>query len=252
MSQPSNEMAVAKDKILTDAHGLVLRDFDAMWRFAVAVVESRLAPDSFKTPAAVLIALQSGAELGLSPMASLRGFAVVNGKATLYGDALKAVVLASPVCEWVKEWIEGEGDKLTACCQSKRRGCESNPITRFSVEDAKIAKLWGKRGPWETNPKRMLQMRARGFDLRDNFADLLCGMITAEEARDYETKSVVTSGDTVAPTDLDQLAEQVESGQQPVIVQEDDGPFDGPTDADYESAINAPTTADGRDAGELF
>jgi hypothetical protein len=31
----------------------------------------------------------------------------------------------------------------------------------------------------------MLQMRARGFALRDKFADLLEGLITAEEAQDY-------------------------------------------------------------------
>ncbi len=46
-------------------------------------------------------------------------------------------------------------------------------MTEFSVGDAVVAKLWGKRGyngkdtPWITNPKRMLKMRARGFGLRD-------------------------------------------------------------------------------------
>jgi hypothetical protein len=33
----------------------------------------------------------------------------------------------------------------------------------------------------------MLQMRARGFALRDAFPDLLHGLITAEEAQDYPT-----------------------------------------------------------------
>lgn len=45
--------------------------------------------------------------------------------------------------------------------------------------------LWGKSGPWQQYPKRMLQMRARGFALRDKFADVLGGLISAEEARDY-------------------------------------------------------------------
>ena len=34
----------------------------------------------------------------------------------------------------------------------------------------------------------MLQMRARGFALRDAFADRLKGIITAEEARDYPSR----------------------------------------------------------------
>ena len=57
-------------------------------------------------------------------------------------------------------------------------------MTTFSEQDAKVAGLWGKSGPWKQYPKRMLQMRARGFNLRDNFADILGGLITAEEARD--------------------------------------------------------------------
>ena len=38
----------------------------------------------------------------------------------------------------------------------------------------------------------MLQMRARGFALRDAFADKLKGIISTEEARDYDVKSFST------------------------------------------------------------
>ena len=37
----------------------------------------------------------------------------------------------------------------------------------------------------------MLQLRARGFALRDTFADALCGLTTVEEARDIPTKGAV-------------------------------------------------------------
>jgi hypothetical protein len=67
---------------------------------------------------------------------------------------------------------------------AKRKG--RKPVTaKFSVEDAKRAGLWGKQGPWQAYPKRMMQMRARGFALRDAFPDVLKGLITAEEAQDY-------------------------------------------------------------------
>jgi hypothetical protein len=33
----------------------------------------------------------------------------------------------------------------------------------------------------------MLQLRARGFALRDAFPDILRGLVTAEEAQDYQT-----------------------------------------------------------------
>jgi hypothetical protein len=75
-----------------------------------------------------------------------------------------------------------EGD--TAICVAKRRG--RKPVTaKFSVDDAKRAGLWGKQGPWTQYPKRMLQMRARGFALRDAFPDVLKGLITSEEAMDF-------------------------------------------------------------------
>jgi hypothetical protein len=54
------------------------------------------------------------------------------------------------------------------------------------VADAKAAGLWAKGGPWTQYPKRMLAMRARGFALRNAFADVLRGLVTAEEAGDYQ------------------------------------------------------------------
>jgi hypothetical protein len=96
-----------------------------------------------------------------------------------------AVCKGSPVCEWVRETIEGEGEHMVAVCQAKRRG-DAQPVeSRFGVAEAKKAGLWGKQGPWTQYPRRMLQMRARGFALRDAFPDVLRGLVTAEEAADY-------------------------------------------------------------------
>jgi len=52
---------------------------------------------------------------------------------------------------------------------------------RFSVSDAKAANLWGKSGPWTNYPKRMLELRARAFALRNMFPDVLLGCAIAEE-----------------------------------------------------------------------
>jgi hypothetical protein len=93
--------------------------------------------------------------------------------------------MASPVCEYVREQIEGDGEAMAAWCEAKRRGYEKPTVARFSVADAKKAGLWGKVGPWTQYPKRMLQLRARGFALRDAFPDVLKGLVTAEEAQDY-------------------------------------------------------------------
>jgi hypothetical protein len=166
--------------------GLALASFDDAFRFAKMVAGSEFAPKDFKgKPESCMLAIQHGSEVGLSPMQSLQSIAVINGRPTIWGDAALALVIGSHVCEYVTEGVDGEGDKMAAVCFAKRRGYEKATIVRFSVEDAKKAGLWGKTGPWQQYPKRMLQLRARGFALRDAFCDVLRGLITAEEAQDY-------------------------------------------------------------------
>lgn len=153
------------------------------------IAGSDLAPRDFKgKPANVLIAMQMGAEVGLAPMQSLQNIAVINGRPSLWGDAALGVVQVHPEYEWHKEWWEGTGDARKALFQIKRKGQEAHQQT-FSVQDAKTAQLWTKPGPWKTNPDRMLQLRARGFGLRDKFADALRGLSIAEEVMDISPDS---------------------------------------------------------------
>jgi len=168
--------------------GLALQTFDDAFRFAKMVAASEFAPKDFKgKPESCLLAIQHGSEVGLSPMQSLQSIAVINGRPTIWGDAALALVQSSPVCEYVREYTDGEGENLTAVCEAKRRGYPAPTVVRFSVADAKKAGLWGKSGPWQSYGSRMLSLRARGFALRNAFADALRGLITAEEAQDYPT-----------------------------------------------------------------
>jgi hypothetical protein len=170
----------------TPARGLALATFDDAFRFAKMVSSSEFAPKDFKgKPESCLLAIQHGSEVGLSPMQSLQSIAVINGRPTIWGDAALALVQSSPVCEYVREYVEGEGDGLVAVCEAKRKGYPAPTVVRFSMADAKRAGLAGKAGPWTQYPGRMLTLRARGFALRNAFADALRGLITAEEAQDY-------------------------------------------------------------------
>ena len=171
------------------ATGLALATFDDAFRFAKMVSQSEFAPKDFRGKAeSCLLAIQHGSEVGLSPMQSLQSIAVINGRPTIWGDAALALVQSSPVCEYVREYVEGDGDNLAAVCEAKRRGYPAPTTVRFSVADAKKAGLWAKSGPWTQYPQRMLTLRARGFALRNAFADALRGLITAEEAQDYTTQ----------------------------------------------------------------
>lgn len=171
--------------------GLSLQSVTDAMKFSETVANSDFAPKDFRgKPASCMLAIQCGAEIGLAPLQALQSIAVVNGRPAVYGDAALAVVKASHVCEYVIEACDGDGEQMVATCTAQRKGYPQPTVVKFSVADAKKAGLWGKSGPWSQYPRRMLQMRARGFALRDAFPDVLKGLVTAEEAQDYPTYSV--------------------------------------------------------------
>lgn len=164
------------------AFDLSPRSLEEAMKFANLLADSSIVPKDFiGKPGNVLVAIQWGMELGLKPMQAMQNIAVINGRPSLWGDAVLALVLASPICEYIEEWEENG----TAYCKAKRRG-KPEDVQSFSDEDAKKAGLIGKQGPWSQYPKRMKKMRVRAFTLRDNFADVLKGIPITEEMMDVE------------------------------------------------------------------
>ena len=147
------------------------------------VVKAGFAPKG-STVESCVVAMIEGATIGLSP---LQAISVVNGRPSLWGDALVAVVKGSPVYGGERiEWIKG-GDEDGFGCRVTvwRKGDEENPTAdQFTVADAKRAKLWDKEGPWKQYPRTMLKHRAVALAYRQAFADVLKGVRYAEEERD--------------------------------------------------------------------
>lgn len=148
--------------------------------FAELAAKSDLVPKDYRgKPANVVLAVQWGGELGVAPLQALQGIAVINGRAAVYGDLMLALCMQHP--DYV-DTIETYDEKTqTATCIAQRKG-RSDKIGAFSQEDVKRAGLGSTHN---TYPKRMKQFRARGFALRDQWTDVLKGMISAEEAKDY-------------------------------------------------------------------
>lgn len=169
-------------------NAIVPHDIDDMFRMAKAMHISGLVPATLNSPEKVMIAIMAGAELGIPPFQSVQSFAVINGRPTLWGDGLLAVVLSNGFR--VRERLEGDGDGMIAKCELTRPDNGETTEREFSVTDAKKASLWGKAGPWQQYPKRMLKMRARAFALRDGAADVLRGFQLREEVDDYQDAQV--------------------------------------------------------------
>ena len=150
----------------------------------------------------VFLAVQMGAEVGLTPMQAIQSIAVINNRPSLWGDGLIGVVRASGVCGFITETIEGEGASRTAWCETRRTDNNETVKRSFSWADAEKANLTGK-GPWKSYPNRMLAMRARSWCLRDAYPDVLKGLHSADELADH-TGTLVPQGDgsySVAPAE---------------------------------------------------
>ena len=132
----------------------------------------------------IFIAMSMGQQIGLNPFQSVQNISVINGRPSLWGDGLVAVCQSHPDYEGIEESFDK--DSWEATCTVKRKG--KPPVTEtFSKEDAQIAGLWGKSGPWKQYPRKMLRNRARTWALRTQFADALMGLITTEEAQESQS-----------------------------------------------------------------
>ena len=192
-------------------------------QFAETMAASSFVPKAFQgKPADIVVAVQWASEVGLAPFAALQSMAVINGKPSLYGDGMMALITGHPEYVSHKEWREGDE---AFCTIVRMRFGEKVETTRsFSLNDAQRARLTGK-GPWQQYPKRMLQMRARGFAARDSFPDALSGVIIREEAMDYPTGPTepqdITDQVVVNPLDATFGADTQETDPQSAPVSDD-------------------------------
>jgi hypothetical protein len=169
------------NEISKQANPFEITSFEQAERYAKMIAESDFAPKDYKgKPGNVMIAMQMGHELGLKPNQAIQNIAVVNGRPMIWGDAALALVIGNPECNGVREWIDGTIKDGTAVAYCEVTRGKEIILREFSVAQAAKAQLLGKN-VWAAYPERMLQMRARGFALRDSFPDVLKGIYVEGE-----------------------------------------------------------------------
>lgn len=190
------------------------RNLGEAMEFARLLSGSEMVPKDFVgKPGNVLVAIQMGAELGLKPMQAIQNIAVVNGRPSLWGDALLAVVRSHPSFEWIREMSAEEiKEARGAVCVLKRRG-EPEHTATFTAEDARQAGLLGKAGPWKQYPERMMLLRARAFACRNVFPDALRGITSAEEVVDIPANNRPQGAATSAPSAILSRLKSKNAGQ---------------------------------------
>jgi hypothetical protein len=152
-----------------------LSTLDDVARLAKIAADSGLA--RVRTPAECAVILMTGAELGLSPMQSLRGIYVVEGRPTLAADTMVAVIRRSGVCDLWRT-VESTAERCTI--EAKRNDDDRTQSKTWTMADATRAGL-AQKNIWKQYPAQMLRHRCASDLARELFSDVVLGLYDPEE-----------------------------------------------------------------------
>ncbi len=197
--------------IATQSSFLVPASIAEVRELADIIAGSELAPPNYRgKPDNCTVAILMGMDLGLSPMQALQNLSVINGRPSLWGDAVPAVIMQhhqfADMLELSNEQVQGLIRRIAiekrsptplesaiiedckgrptpfAVCGIQRRG--RAPVVQIWTQEMAIkAGLWGK-DVWAKYPDRMLKMKARSWASRDGFPDALRGIGIRDDGGD--------------------------------------------------------------------
>jgi hypothetical protein len=201
--RPKAQLATVDTGVLP----ILPRNIEEASRYASGMIAANIVPDAFRIDgkkenevdaSLVLMGILKSMELGVAPQTGLAGLLPLNGRFAVWGDLAAALVqrhglVAKQTVTWTGPAFDEDlplGDwpqDLTCEVRYWRVNQDEPYIGRYSIRDAKRAKLWMHqyKKPWLLYPKRMLFNRARAFALRDGFSDGLQGLSIAEEVLDH-------------------------------------------------------------------
>lgn len=168
----------------------------AAYQVAENLVRTSFVPEGFRgKPHEATAAILSGLEVGLSPMAALRSFDVIQGTAAPRAVTLRAIVQSAG------HEMEIVESNATRCkMRGRRRGATTWQEVTWTIDRAKSLKLTGKSN-WQNQPQAMLVARATSELARLIAADAILGIgYSSEEIADGGTAEAQVATETTAPT----------------------------------------------------
>lgn len=153
---------------------------DAAYRLAETLASTQFAPAAYRgKPQEACAAILAGAEVGLSPLASLRAFDNIQGT-----PAPKAITLRAIAQGLGHEVRIDESTPTTAVVSGRRRGDTDWQTSTWTIDRAQQMGLT-RKDQWKQQPAAMLVARATAEVCRWIASDAIMGMpYTAEEIRD--------------------------------------------------------------------
>jgi hypothetical protein len=154
---------------------------DSAYLLADRLCSTKFAPAAYRgKPAEATAAIIAGAEVGLSPMASLRAFDDIQGT-----PAPKAITLRAIVQSRGHDVRIEKSTPTEAVVSARRKGDPEWQTCTWTIDRATQAGYPNKNANWKTNPAAMLVARATAEVCRWVASDAIMGMpYSAEEIYD--------------------------------------------------------------------
>lgn len=157
---------------------IIPKTLDEVSSMAEMLAKSTLLPDALKGKAPdVVVQILAGQELGLAPMAAIRGVHIVQGKPVLSADTMVGLVLGSGAAEYFI-CVEESAEKVTYEC--KRKGAPQPQRCTWTIDDIKKAGL-NTKDTHRLYGRAMLKARCKAMLARDAFPDILAGVYDPSE-----------------------------------------------------------------------
>lgn len=224
--EPYTEQDTARDVVHVETSPLAQWANDARQAHAVA---SSLATTSFVPkqmqgkPHEITGAILTGAELGLSPMSSIRSINLIQGTPALSALALRGLVQS----RGHELWVESSTSERVVMC-GRRRGSEQVQKSTWTIDRAKRLGLTSKDN-WTRQAEAMLVARATSELCRLIAADVIMGLpYSIEELADQDAEAkpkrkVKRAEPTpVAAPEIEPPTVEAEPEPAPVVVEDPD------------------------------
>lgn len=171
---------------------------DAAFHVAERLSQSSFVPAQYRgKPVELTAAILAGIEVGLSPMAAMRSFDMIQGVSAPRAITLRAVVQAHG-----HELVLVESTSTRCRMKGKRKGSEEWQSVTWTIERARDLGLLGKDN-WKKQPAAMLMARATSELARLIASDAILGIgYSSEEVADggsYDQQ--VSTATTTAPSE---------------------------------------------------
>ena len=155
----------------------------AAHQVAEGLVQTAFVPEAFRgKPHEATAAILAGAEVGLSPLAALRSFDIINGTAAARAITLRAIVQSQG-----HEIVLTESTATRCKMRGRRRGDNTWQEVTWTMDRAKNLGLTNKHN-WKAQPQAMLVARATSELCRLVAADAILGIgLSVEEVQDGDT-----------------------------------------------------------------